>query len=190
MFFKYWRSAVAMMLLSSFCCAVLPIPFVLVERSDTGSTEAFPCQSCGCGCKTAEQCWTNCCCFSPSERLAWAKKNNVSPPDYAVLSDTASSKTTKKSCIHCSASEKKTVTKASNAQAANKKKLRTAVSMLALKCQGKNFAFTHLPWLVPSLWVEHPFTTVASEQVVAPSEKVLVSIFIQPDTPPPKRRVL
>jgi hypothetical protein len=62
--------------------------------------------------------------------------------------------------------------------------------MLALKCQGKNFAFAQLPWLVPSLWVEHPFKTIASEQIVAPKEKALLSIFIQPDTPPPKLHIL
>lgn len=84
---RTWHKAIASMLLLSFCCAVLPIPYDKVEHHEHDSSEAFPCQSCGCGCKTAEQCWTNCCCYTPTERLAWAKKNKVSPPKYAVLSE-------------------------------------------------------------------------------------------------------
>lgn len=88
---KYWRKAVASVLLLCFCCAVLPLPFDVSINTTSGSheesTEAFPCQGCGCGCKTAEQCWTSCCCYTPSQRLAWAKAHRVTPPDYAVLND-------------------------------------------------------------------------------------------------------
>src|SRR5262249_62306385 len=47
----------------------------------------FPCMNHPCGCQTAERCWQSCCCFTPAERLAWARDHNVSPPSYAVLSD-------------------------------------------------------------------------------------------------------
>ncbi len=43
---------------------------------------AYPCQSRSCGCKDANQCWASCCCFSDAEKLAWAKANNVSPPEW------------------------------------------------------------------------------------------------------------
>lgn len=41
---------------------------------------AFPCQGSRCGCRTAEDCWFGCCCRTPSQRLAWAKRNGVTPP--------------------------------------------------------------------------------------------------------------
>jgi len=32
-----------------------------------------------CGCATAEQCFSNCCCNSPAELLAWAEAHRVDP---------------------------------------------------------------------------------------------------------------
>lgn len=61
----------------------MPIPIATLDLLDKDSSQPFPCQSCPCGCKTAEQCWTNCSCFTPAERLAWAEKNGVTPPTYA-----------------------------------------------------------------------------------------------------------
>jgi hypothetical protein len=61
----------------------MPIPVSTLDILDKDNSQPFPCQSCPCGCKTAEQCWTNCCCFTPAERLAWAEKNGVTPPSYA-----------------------------------------------------------------------------------------------------------
>jgi hypothetical protein len=59
----------------------LPLPAAVVARKD--ASQPFPCQDHPCGCKTAEQCWSHCCCFSPEERFAWAREHNVQPPSYA-----------------------------------------------------------------------------------------------------------
>ncbi|MBW3598507.1 MAG: hypothetical protein KY475_14700, partial [Planctomycetes bacterium] len=45
-----------------------------------GGGRPFPCQAHQCGCSSAEQCWTDCCCFSLEERLAWAARHGVEPP--------------------------------------------------------------------------------------------------------------
>ena len=42
----------------------------------------FPCQDCSCGCSNATQCWDNCCCMTDAEKIAWAKANQVQPPDW------------------------------------------------------------------------------------------------------------
>ena len=48
---------------------------------ETGlSHERFMCEGCSCGCLSAHECWTNCCCHSLAERLAWAKANGVAVP--------------------------------------------------------------------------------------------------------------
>jgi hypothetical protein len=54
----------------------LPWPASTVARDAT----PFPCQGHRCGCTSAEQCWSHCCCFTPGQRLAWAAANGVDPP--------------------------------------------------------------------------------------------------------------
>lgn len=51
------------------------------------SAERYPCESCGCGCTGARECWTTCCCHSDEEKLAWAIRNGVQPPEYARFTD-------------------------------------------------------------------------------------------------------
>jgi hypothetical protein len=47
-------------------------------------SQPFPCMHRHCGCRNATQCWRGCCCFTNQQKLAWAKANGVSPPDYVV----------------------------------------------------------------------------------------------------------
>jgi hypothetical protein len=54
----------------------LPIPVYVAKTSGV----AFPCMDHACGCLTADQCWKNCCCHTPEERLAWAREHHVAPP--------------------------------------------------------------------------------------------------------------
>jgi hypothetical protein len=72
-------------LLVVFAACFLPIPS-LPDLSRESDGEQYPCQGSLCGCRTAYQCWTSCCCTTPDERLAWAVENKVAPPVYAVLS--------------------------------------------------------------------------------------------------------
>ena len=45
----------------------------------------FPCMDKPCGCVTAEQCFTNCCCNTPAETLAWAQAHQVDPAVIVAL---------------------------------------------------------------------------------------------------------
>ena len=58
----------------------IDVPTPVIVQKDT--TIPFPCQNRPCGCKNADQCWSSCCCFSDSEKVAWAKANNVTLPDW------------------------------------------------------------------------------------------------------------
>jgi hypothetical protein len=62
---------------------VAAIGFPLPIPAEKESSQPFPCQGHQCGCRTAEQCWSHCCCLSPEERWAWARAHNVQPPGYA-----------------------------------------------------------------------------------------------------------
>lgn len=59
--------------------AGVPLPAAAPPKD----AEPFPCQDHPCGCRTARQCWTHCCCFTPEQRWAWAREHNVQPPAYA-----------------------------------------------------------------------------------------------------------
>ena len=48
-------------------------------------SRAFPCIDKPCGCATAEQCFTACCCQSPAETLAWARAHDVETAVLASL---------------------------------------------------------------------------------------------------------
>ncbi len=48
--------------------------------------ERYPCEGCACGCGSALECWTACCCHTPHERVVWALANGVKPPATLVVS--------------------------------------------------------------------------------------------------------
>lgn len=65
----------------AYLLATLPLPLPASLHKDV--SQPFPCQDHPCGCQTAEQCWRQCCCFTPEQRWAWARAQSVEPPAYA-----------------------------------------------------------------------------------------------------------
>src|SRR5438552_3782945 len=65
------------------CYLATALGFPLPKPAPKDHSQPFPCQDHPCGCQTAEQCWRQCCCFNPEERLAWAAAHHVEPPAYA-----------------------------------------------------------------------------------------------------------
>lgn len=76
-------------LLVAFVACFFPVP-VRPIADESADSENYPCRGSLCGCRTAQQCWTSCCCTTPEERLAWAIENNVTPPANAVLTSAKS----------------------------------------------------------------------------------------------------
>src|SRR5579884_2291879 len=72
----------------------LPLPVPAASRKH-GDDQPFPCQDHTCGCQTAQQCWTGCCCMTPEQRWAWAREHQVEPPAYAEKPRSASWNTTR-----------------------------------------------------------------------------------------------
>jgi hypothetical protein len=196
-----------MLLLISFCASSLPIPIQSFESLRIDSSESYPCKGGACGCKSAHQCWTRCCCNSPAKRAAWAKKNGVTPPSYAILEEPTkvnhqsiaalrkkiSSNVPGDSC--CGASNKKdkeasllaSCTSKTKAPVVHRKTNKNLVlTMLALKCQGKDSVFTHLPWM--ALSIAQPAVALEDVRVVfdRPRASVLTSVSLDLDPPPPK----
>jgi hypothetical protein len=70
--------------------------------SAAGAAESFPCQTCGCGCRSAEQCWRQCCCFTNREKVAWARRHRVVVPAAAMAAaDQEAAVAQAAPCTHC-----------------------------------------------------------------------------------------
>lgn len=78
----FGRRTAACLVLVAYCVTSVGIP--ISSRSIKKGDVPFPCQNHACGCQSALECWTHCCCFSVEERWAWARENGVEPPEYAV----------------------------------------------------------------------------------------------------------
>ncbi len=83
--------------LAAYLVAAVGVPLPAYVRKQ--SSEPFPCQHHACGCATAEQCWQDCCCYSPEQKLAWAHENHVQPPEHLV----AQVATIRATASHCAA---------------------------------------------------------------------------------------
>src|SRR6266700_1172453 len=58
--------------------ALVGLPLPVAAAKDLSNP--FPCQHRACGCLSAADCWKSCCCFSASQRVAWAHDHDVEPP--------------------------------------------------------------------------------------------------------------
>jgi len=83
----------------AYCASAIGVAIPMPVAVPKASGESFPCQHHHCGCHSAEQCRRSCCCFSPEQKLAWARANGVS--EHAILggdAQVASTKSRGKSC--------------------------------------------------------------------------------------------
>jgi hypothetical protein len=77
------RRSICAVLLVGFGITAAGVPLPAPQNEPT-SREQFPCAGSSCGCRTATQCWESCCCSTFAERIAWARRNGVRPPDFAI----------------------------------------------------------------------------------------------------------
>lgn len=80
------RRAIVLGSLLAIVAATIGVPIVRPVRGPGGKdvSRPFPCMESACGCMDAEACWQSCCCHTHAERLAWARKHLVTPPEFVV----------------------------------------------------------------------------------------------------------
>ncbi len=93
---RRWVTGIALVLYALVACG-LPLPLGAVPpqgRSDgvgdqvlaaKDRSRPFPCRDKPCGCVSAEQCFKTCCCHTPAQLLAWARRNHLEPAVLAAL---------------------------------------------------------------------------------------------------------
>ncbi len=164
--FTIWLLAVV------YCFLALGISIPVV-RVTTVAYERFPCEKCGCGCATAEQCWKSCCCFTPQQRLDWAERNGVVPPAGLVAVATCESK----SC--CGKSAPPTT---SEAHATT----RGVIAWRAVECNGVVFKWLTTTIAVVDLPVPCFDDALPRRDGSIPRPREFASRNDQPVPPPPR----
>jgi hypothetical protein len=76
------RRLLAAASLAGFLAATLGVPVIVPRGGGKDRSQPFPCMNHRCGCANAEQCWQSCCCFTNTQKLAWAAEHGVEPPQY------------------------------------------------------------------------------------------------------------
>src|SRR5687768_6896601 len=77
------RRCASALLLVTYALTAAGVPLPLSSRP-AKSGELFPCAASQCGCDSAERCWRSCCCHTLAERLAWARRHGVRPPEFVI----------------------------------------------------------------------------------------------------------
>lgn len=161
------------------------VPWPVPGRHAIG--DAYPCQHGRCGCTTAGHCWTSCCCHSPRERLAWAKRHGIVPLlDLMALANQFPSKLTAFTGADCCAPSADS-TDDGRCQVPTKRTSRTVIAIEALRCLG-----------APTLWVpsgavtapvvfEHPVVDSPADWLSMVDQKAVSPVFLV-DVPPPRNR--
>ncbi len=83
---KIVRGLLSLFVVMGICAMLFPMPMASLPSNlpEKDSSEPFPCQNRPCGCRSAEQCWKKCCCFSDTQKVAWAKANKVKVPEFVL----------------------------------------------------------------------------------------------------------
>jgi len=192
---RIWvRRLVGLLVLVSFCASFVPLPVSPSSTIEKDQSAAFPCQNRPCGCRSAEQCWKGCCCFSNREKLAWAKANHVTPPAYVIAAAEKESaepvcqsggccaaKVTASCCAHEKQVESDKAESASEEGASHP----FVIGAFMQKCQGQGLFWNSLPWAILPDWnveitISSPVEWLSSDSHKAPSCPV------EPPEPPPR----
>ena len=208
-----WRQlvhrGVSFAVLIAVLTVVFPVPWPVFPAPGKDTSEPFPCQNRPCGCRTAAQCRKKCCCFTRNEKVAWAKKHQISVDrvvdDASAPGLLASAEPAGRSCCQkkptvrahekplCCAKSGECESKGVEKTVAVKKsraKIPKVIGILAEKCQGQYSTWFSLPWTVLNPPFELPIATrMCLESCILISDSEC-GLSDRPPTPPPKKAVM
>lgn len=203
---------ISLAVLVGLCASFFPLPLSWHSATEKDLSAPFPCQDRPCGCKSAEQCWKQCCCFTNSQKLAWAKANHVAAPSYVSV---AAAKEQPKSscnaagccsrhghseestgCEHCSetkshlcrqsSSDCDSVPREPADTAIDQSRTTVVLGVFWHKCQGHSWFWNSLPW---GIVVDHcEFTACANYvgEFIGQLTSGRPQLSLQPPVPPPR----
>lgn len=181
--FSTSRQLTGLVVLLGMCASLVPIPLSSGSTGKKDLSQPFPCQHRSCGCRTAEQCWKRCCCFSNAQKVAWAREQRVTPPDFVVAAakqEQPVARCTPTGCSHCRKPSAPAVPRPVKA------KRDTVVIALMQQCQGGAWFWNALPWCVPLPPISLPVSTPVVIGWEPLSCEFWDSLVRRPPVPPPR----
>lgn len=201
------RGLISLAVLFAVFAAIVPLP--VGSRPEKDRSQPFPCQNRPCGCRSADQCWKKCCCFTNAQKVAWAKANRVKPPEFVVVAaDHETSKVTCKAKSCCTPFKSPTASHVNNAACAadqdhsDAKNTRGSTSPMARReppaptyvigimaqhCQGEGWSWNSLPWSILPTSSELPRVIEVLIATSIPLSESCPLRTLQPPEPPPRR---
>lgn len=193
---RRWVAAAALVNYLALCSGI-PLPLGVASPVDG---RPYPCQHHRCGCGSAEKCWQSCCCMTMAEKLAWARQNGVTPPDYVVAAARREAEPASHGCKHCQVrtqalgvrSQRAGVDSQHTDDETPNTKHQTqdsiwVIALAAQKCRGESSNWLSVPW---SVTPASPMTCGVVPAAVSPlCERPLpaqVSPSFSPPDPPPR----
>ncbi len=178
--------------LVAYLAAIIGLPLSAPAGKDR--SRPFPCQNRPCGCRSAEECWRHCCCFSAEERFAWAAAHDVEPPEYAERPNASSGHSL--SCLRCELHNEahaapETTSRSSHCPqhnaAAGKGKARGAVvAWAALRCRGLSTLWVNSGAVLPPQSLSAGQPNPVPPDWIGDARSVLASRALTPPDPPPR----
>lgn len=192
-----------------------PLPAVSGSQAKT-SDIPYPCQTRPCGCRISEECWRgDCCCFTLEQKLAWAREQEITPPEHAVrLAESRAARASRhgtccsqnagKAASNCCASDKPECPSCVRQDAAHQesddrtiasdggreasgRSFDLVIGIFALQCHGPPGAgmLAASPAIAPAIQIVSLDPPRCSVLIEIP-ETTLSLQHIRPVTPPPK----
>lgn len=192
------RRLVCLLVLASLLAAHVPIPLQVLPAGKDHSAR-FPCENRPCGCRSAEQCWRECCCHTNAEKLAWARENGVTPPDFVVAAaEKEEDASPARSCCSgratcCSNHEGTEQTTCCDAHISpcsedrddDEERTKYVIGIVAQHCQGLSSHWLGLPWMIPETEPAREHRTLNVPLFVS-ADCRLCEMADRPPTPPPR----
>jgi len=178
------RRLAAFVLLSVSLLMLFPFSLHFGAPEAKDLTEPFPCQDRTCGCRTAAQCWKKCCCFSDSQKVAWAKSHGVRVPGFVVA---AAKQEIRREKTLCKSSGSCCLKVAELPVRSVRQRAQLVVGLDALRCSGVEMTLAgQLISIQPPPSLEIVSGDVCSGELLLLSVSPLAPIEQEPPTPPPR----
>lgn len=186
--FHRWGSprrltALLLLVVASWMLFPLSLQFSPADKGKDAAVP-FPCQNRPCGCKTADQCWKKCCCFTNAQKVAWANSHGVKVPSYVVQA--AQTESDKKPLAKACCQREQGCGDATK-PAKQSPRSRWTIALDELKCSGIDTSVVGFPVCLPpvaAIRVVSPHRDQAA--VVQFENRELIPLWREPPTPPPK----
>lgn len=191
------RRLTGAVLVLSVCTTLIPLPSGEGPSVGKELSEPFPCQDRPCGCRSAEQCWKKCCCFTQEQKLAWARRQRVSVPLIVLerparrdlktsFSSWELSWKTSSCCDRRSPRNRSTAETGSEVERDSSAK-HFVIGVLVQQCQGAGLTWNSLPWTV----VPDPLTLIdvgnPTDETPRFRPHLPAEVCIAPPVPPPRQ---